>query len=235
MPTDSDFHITKAGANNPHWEEIQVRVQENSIEDGGKKQIPCILCQHSCSSSCTRLLESLGAIHTWEVTDNDVNLSISSKMAHWDSNQMERNPLELPGLGPLHQFQPWGSNCWKKQKTCYWSVPSFYYLNLFNRRSWNKFANSLPECSQTWHQCFTVCPQLQIPWTFILNSQEHTWSMQTCLCSSFLRYFLLHLFLPVKAATCPSYEDVTKSWHWDISNFQPGTPHMPLGHFLRHN
>lgn len=79
MPTDSDFHITKAGANNPHWEEIQVRVQENSIEDGGKKRIPCILCQHSCSSSCTRLLESLGAIHTWEVTDNDVNLSISSK------------------------------------------------------------------------------------------------------------------------------------------------------------
>lgn len=36
MPTDSDFHITKAGANNPHWEEIQGRVQENSVEERGK-------------------------------------------------------------------------------------------------------------------------------------------------------------------------------------------------------
>lgn len=33
VPTDSDFHITKAGANNPHWEEnsVEERVGENEL------------------------------------------------------------------------------------------------------------------------------------------------------------------------------------------------------------
>lgn len=75
---------------------------------GVVKWAPCILCQHSCSSSCPQLLESLGAIHTWEVTENNVNSSISSKIVCWDSNQTERNPpwaawagnfVQIPALG----------------------------------------------------------------------------------------------------------------------------------------
>lgn len=94
---------------------------------GGENELPASFASTPAAPAVHSFWNCWEAIHTWEVTENNVNSSNPFRIVFWDSNQMERNPPSL-GRGLCANSSP-GAAIAKRAKKSLLVSSTFFSLS----------------------------------------------------------------------------------------------------------